>query len=136
MSMRKFLLSVIGFTGLIAAHAQPGAPVSPSAAAAGVSAGQPTAPILTSEFLYESASFPECHAATIAETPKGLVAAFFGGTKERDPDVCIYVSRLNKGAQRWSAPVNVANGIQHDTLRYACWNPVLYQVPGGELLLF
>ena len=37
---------------------------------------------------------------------------------------------------KWTAPVSVANGIQNDTLRYPTWNPVLYQVPGGELLLF
>ena len=88
------------------------------------------------QFIYEKAPFPECHAATIEETPKGLVAAFFGGTKERNPDVCIYVSRKDKGQQVWTVPVNVANGIQNDTLRYACWNPVLYQVKGGDLLLF
>jgi alpha-L-rhamnosidase len=93
-------------------------------------------PVLVSEFLYDTASFPECHAATIAETPRGLVAAYFGGTKERNPDVCIYVSRKDQGAKKWSAPMNVANGIRNDTLRYACWNPVLYQVPAGELLLF
>jgi alpha-L-rhamnosidase len=92
--------------------------------------------ILRQEFLYDTAPFPECHAATIAETPKGLVAAFFGGTKERNPDVCIYVCRKDHGASHWTAPVNVANGIQNSTLRYACWNPVLYQVPAGDLLLF
>ena len=92
--------------------------------------------ILTSQFIYDTAPFPECHAATIAETPAGLVTAFFGGTKERNPDVCIYVSRKPQGSDKWTAPVNVANGIQNPTLRYACWNPVLYQVPGGELLLF
>jgi len=92
--------------------------------------------IVREEFLYETAPFPECHAATIAETPKGLVAAFFGGTRERNPDVCIYVCRKDQGATHWTAPLNVANGIQNDTLRYACWNPVLYQVPAGDLLLF
>lgn len=92
--------------------------------------------ILASQFIYDTAPFPECHAATIAETPTGLVTAFFGGTKERNPDVCIYVSRKAQGADKWTAPVNVANGIQNATLRYACWNPVLYQVPGGDLLLF
>jgi alpha-L-rhamnosidase len=89
-----------------------------------------------SQFIYEQAPFPECHASTIAETPKGLVAAWFGGTKERNPDVCIYVSRKDKGHHVWTVPVNVANGIMNDTLRYACWNPVLYQMPRGELLLF
>lgn len=88
-----------------------------------------------SEFIFDTASFPECHAASIAETSGGLVATWFGGTRERDPDVCIYVSHKNRGSH-WSTPVNVANGIQNDTLRYACWNPVLYQVPAGDLLLF
>lgn len=37
---------------------------------------------------------------------------------------------------QWQTPVQVANGITNDTLRYACWNPVLYQMPGGDLLLF
>jgi predicted neuraminidase len=92
--------------------------------------------VVREEFLYESAPFPECHAATIAETPKGLVAAFFGGTQERNPDVCIYVCRKDQGATKWTPPLNVANGILNDTLRYACWNPVLYQIPAGELLLF
>lgn len=90
--------------------------------------------IVKDEFLYTKASFPECHSATIAETPKGLVAAFFGGTKERNPDVEIRVCREING--KWTAPVAVANGIVNDTLRYPTWNPVLYQVPGGDLLLF
>jgi predicted neuraminidase len=90
--------------------------------------------ILVDEFIYDTAPFPECHAATIAETPAGLVTAFFGGTKERNPDVEIWVSRQEKA--HWTAPVSVANGIMNDTLRYACWNPVLYQVPHGKLLLF
>jgi len=98
--------------------------------------GQNHLPVVTSQFIYEQAPFPECHASTIAETPKGLVAAWFGGTKERNPDVCIYVSRKDKGQKVWTVPVNVANGIVNDTLRYACWNPVLYQEPGGDLLLF
>ncbi|HUJ43107.1 MAG TPA: hypothetical protein VLW52_05815, partial [Opitutaceae bacterium] len=39
-------------------------------------------------FINEHAPYPECHAATIAETAPGhLVAAWFGGTKERNPDV-------------------------------------------------
>lgn len=90
--------------------------------------------IVEDEFIYDAAPFPQCHAATIAETPKGLVSAFFGGTEERNPDVEIYLCR--KEGAKWTKPVSVANGIQNDTLRYPTWNPVLYQVPGGDLLLF
>lgn len=90
--------------------------------------------IVVDEFIYDKAPFPECHAATIAETKGGLVVAFFGGTKERNPDVEIWICRQQN--RRWTLPVSVANGIMNDTLRYPCWNPVLYQVPGGNLLLF
>ena len=90
--------------------------------------------VLKQEFIYESASYPECHASTITETPEGLVAAWFGGTKERNPDVCIWVSRYENG--RWTEGQNVANGIMPNGERFATWNPVLYQVPGGDLWLF
>jgi alpha-L-rhamnosidase len=101
-----------------------------------LASAQQANPILCSEFIYDTAAFPECHAATIAETPKGLITAFFGGTRERDPDVCIYISRKDQGSTHWSKPENIANGIQHDAVRYPCWNPVLYQIPAGDLLLF
>ena len=90
--------------------------------------------IVKQEFLYDKAPFPSCHSATIAETPTGLVTSFFGGTKERNPDVEIYISRFVAG--KWLAPFSVANGIQPDGKRLPTWNPVLYQVPGGDLLLF
>lgn len=90
--------------------------------------------VLVDEFIYDTTSYKECHSATIVETPAGLVASWFGGTKERNPDVCIWVSRMVNG--KWTKDVNVANGVQNDTLRYPCWNPVLFQIPGGELLLF
>jgi len=90
--------------------------------------------IVTEEFIYEEASFPSCHAATIAETPNGIIAAWFGGTHERHPDVGIWISRREN--EQWTPPVEVANGIVNDTTRYPTWNPVLYQVPDGNLLLF
>lgn len=94
---------------------------------------------VSAEFLYETAPFPSCHASTIAETPQGLVAAFFGGTDEKEPDVGIWVVRHVNG--RWTAPVEVANGVQYlkadgTPHRHPCWNPVLFQTPGGKLLLF
>ncbi|WP_152051328.1 sialidase family protein [Tautonia marina] len=93
------------------------------------------------EFIYEEAPFPQCHASTIAETPDGtLVASWFGGTREKHPDVGIWVARKTPGAS-WSAPVEVANGIQYTTpegqvVRHPCWNPVLFQAEDGPLLLF
>ena len=92
--------------------------------------------IVKDEFLYTKAPFPEAHASTIVETKKGdLVVAYFGGTKERNPDVCIWVSRKPKGADVWSAPMMVADGVFPEG-RHACWNPVLYEMPDGELWLF
>lgn len=93
-------------------------------------------PLARSEFIYETAPFPSCHASTIAETKNGdLVAAWFGGTEEKNPDVAIYVARSAKNGA-WSVPVEVANGVQSPSLRYPCWNPVLYQADQGPLLLF
>lgn len=129
----------------------------------------PHAAITAHQFLYREASFPECHSATLEELPNGdLISAFFGGTKERNPDCCIWVCRKPKGAKEWSKPYLAADGVfglndplakragitadatraaagpvavtsVTDTVnarRKACWNPVLYQVPGGDLLLF
>ena len=90
--------------------------------------------IVTAGFIYDEAPFPECHASTIEQTGGVLVAAWFGGTEEKDPDVGIWVSR-NDG-EGWSPPVEVANGVQHSQKRYPTWNPVLFQPEDGPLLLF
>jgi predicted neuraminidase len=90
--------------------------------------------IFRSEPVFISAPFNECHASTIAETPQGLVVAFFAGTEEKNPDVGIWVCRDTAG--KWTRPLEVANGIQNDSLRYPCWNPVLFQFKDGPLMLF
>jgi predicted neuraminidase len=95
--------------------------------------------ILKTEFLYTQAPFPQCHASTLAETKHGLVAAWFGGTREGHADVGIWLSRHVDGA--WTAPVEVANGVQYVdeggmAKRHPCWNPVLFQPKSGPLLLF
>ena len=102
--------------------------------------------VVCDEFLYKQASFPECHSASIVETKKGdLVATYFGGTKERNPDVCIWVSRKPKGSKDWTKPVMVADGVgiingnqlsNEPGQREACWNPVLFETPKGELQLY
>ena len=93
--------------------------------------------VVVDEFLYKRASFPECHSASIVETKKGdLVATYFGGTKERNPDVCIWVSRKLKGKTDWTPPQMVADGVFSPDYREACWNPVIYEMPNGELRIY
>jgi predicted neuraminidase len=95
--------------------------------------------VVRSDFLYETAPFPSCHASTIVQTRRGgMLAAFFGGTHERHPDVCIWLSRRTNG--KWSPPEQVADGVQADGPRQPTWNPVLFQPRGdrggGPLMLF
>lgn len=84
------------------------------------------------EFVYNDAPFEQCHAATIEQTSGGdLLSAFYGGHHEGDKASAIWLCRKAKGSDDWSAPQRVAggNGV-------ACWNPVLYQIPDGDMLLF
>ena len=90
--------------------------------------------IVKTEFVYETAPFPQCHASTIAEGKGGLVCAWFGGTKEKAPDVGIWVARHVDG--KWTPPAEVADGAQPDGTRHPCWNPVLFQASKGPLMLF
>lgn len=90
--------------------------------------------VLQSEYLFDPAPHPQCHSSTLVETPTGLVAAWFGGTKEGNPDVGIWLTRQVKGL--WLPPVEVANGAETEDPRVNCLNPVLFQVPEGPLILF
>ena len=153
--------------------------------------------VIDDEFVYSQTDFPQCHSSSIVELDNGdLLATYFGGTKERNPDVCIWVSRKAKGSDRWSHPVLVADGVfapgtakaafagvdsmctraidgpivgitktwkeaksmlddaqpipyyanriakekfgqpLNKLYRKACWNPVLFQMPSGEVWLF
>ena len=95
-----------------------------------------------------------------------LVATYFGGKHERHPDVCIWVSIKKKGQQEWSKPILAADGVftlgtayaeiagittestpasegpacqgrtSAHQRRKACWNPVITEMPNGELWLF
>jgi predicted neuraminidase len=114
-------LATLGMTaGVVAAQAPTQAPQHPA--------------VVQSEFVYTVApkEMPSVHASTIIETSTGLVAAWFGGTREGANDVGIWVSRKRR---TWSTPVRVATGLV-DRKRNATWNPVLFETTPGEITLF
>ena len=92
--------------------------------------------ILMSSFLIKSHAIfrenpvsPSCHSATLVETDRGLLAAWFSGTHEGHPDVSIWSARLNPDG--WSEPACLA-----DVPGVPLWNPVLFREAGGEIWLF
>jgi len=96
---------------------------------------QQTWTIAKQELLFTAPPFRQCHASTLVEVAKNkFLVACFGGSQESKPDVAIWLTTIEKGAI--SAPLKVADGVVSDSLRYPAWNPVLFQVHGGNLLLF
>ncbi len=78
------------------------------------------------------AAFKQCHASTIQSFGKdSLLACWFGGTQESNPDVVIWSSHYTNG--KWQTPVQIADGILAEK-RYPTWNPVLYQHPKNDTL--
>ncbi len=95
----------------------------------------PKATLVSQGFILNNPPFAACHASTIVSLPdKSLLAAWFGGAYESSPDVCIWIARKEKN--QWRKPEKVADGIINDTLRYPCWNPVLFRSNAGKLFLF
>lgn len=79
--------------------------------------------------------FKACHASTIVELDDGsLMAAYFAGSYEGCDDVGIYTSTLVK--DNWSEPRLVAIGQVEDTVKFPCWNPVLFRGENNRLYLF
>ncbi|MDR1981795.1 MAG: exo-alpha-sialidase [Tannerellaceae bacterium] len=91
--------------------------------------------LLDAGMIYEQSPFPSCHASTVVCLDDGLLAAWFGGTREGNPDVCIYASRKTEG-NAWSTPQLIADGIQDAGVRYPCWNPVLFKRDNGDIILY
>lgn len=84
------------------------------------------------EYVYDlkQAPTPEAHASTVLKLKNGdLLAAWFGGSKEGEPDVRIWMARRTGGV--WQKPVQI-----QDTIAYTHWNPVLFETKSGEILLF
>lgn len=68
---------------------------------------------------------PQCHASTIVQTSTGLLAAWFGGTREGHNDVGIWLA--NHTADGWSTPRQIVDGSNGESRDDPCWNPVLFQ---------
>ena len=84
-----------------------------------------------SEFVFREAPFHQCHASTIVELSGGdLLAAWFGGKREGDPSVEIWVSRKPVGGH-WSPPQALTSFPE-----MPCWNPVLFRDGQNRVWLF
>lgn len=103
---------------------------------ASAQAQQPVVPQLDKRVLImETPVTNNCHASTIVALGREkYMAAWFGGTKEGNKDVNVYISVNEKG--KWGPATEIANGVINDTLRYPCWNPVLFKTRAGKLFLF
>ena len=87
---------------------------------------KPDLKLVHSELIYplDHKPTPQCHASTIVETSGGnLLAAWFGGTHEKNPDVGIWLSRRENG--KWSEPIEIVNGEWTLGRRFPSWNPVV-----------
>lgn len=91
--------------------------------------------LIQREFVFDNAPFPSCHGATMSETSDGrLLCAWFAGSAEKNPDTGIWLSQ--KSGEKWSRPLEVANGLQASGRRFASWNPVLFTAKDGRAFLF
>lgn len=84
------------------------------------------------EFIFDkNENAPSCHASTVLPLSDGRVlAAWFGGAKEGDTSVEIWLSERNTDGV-WSVPRRLSEGDNT-----ANWNPVLYQRKDGVIILY
>jgi len=92
-----------------------------------------SSPVIKTEIIENSPGFSFAHAATIAEVPSGLVAAWYGRAQGRKETV--FVSRLERNSNTWTAAVALVAQDQRGRPEQ-CWNPVLFQQNKGPLFLF
>jgi len=97
--------------------------------------GQISVEKINETFLYSIPPFKQCHASTLVElSDNSFLAAAFGGTREGNKDVAIWLSRYENNS--WQEPTRVATGASANGIVYPNWNPVLYKTAPTELVLF
>jgi predicted neuraminidase len=103
----------------------------PKPAAAGDNSASTGLIVFKEDFVFQDdRPFPQCHASTLVRTNDGnFLVAWFGGTHEKHDDVGIWLSKGKPG--HWSAPLEIAK-LREDPH----WNPVLFMVPDGEIILY
>ena len=88
-------------------------------------------PVSRQELVRQEDGIPSSHASTVLPLQDGTVlAAWFGGTGEKDPDVRIWVAKRDVFGI-WSRPQKVT-AIENT----AHWNPVLDQKEDGTIRLY
>ncbi len=86
--------------------------------------------ILCREQVFQKMPTAMCHASTVLPRDDGgVIAAWFGGSYEGQPDTAIYMASRAPDGQ-WTEPTRVAGGGE------AHWNPVLLDGDGGRIVLF
>ncbi len=82
------------------------------------------------EIFGEVREFDSPHAPTLVRLANGTVlAAWFGGRFEKDPDTAIWTAKRCGG--KWSKPVKTA-----DVRNTAAWNPVLFLLNDNTVVLY
>jgi predicted neuraminidase len=90
--------------------------------------------LVRSEFVFGDMAFTECHAPTIVESSDGLIAGWMSGRHKKHYDVGVWYSRRVDG--KWTEPAEIVRAAASDGERSRLWNPTMYQVQNGPLLLF
>lgn len=98
-------------------------------------------PLFEQHFFEPIAAAPSVHASTITQLPGGgLMAAWFGGSREGAKDVSIYGSHWNDATGCWDTPSVIvdAGGSSRELDRYVkkLGNPVLYCDQAGRVWLY
>lgn len=81
------------------------------------------------EIFGEDREFDSPHAPTVLEVDGVVIAAWFGGRFEKDPDTAIWTARRIDGV--WEKPVKTV-----DVRNIAAWNPVLFRLNDGTVVLY